>query len=261
MPAGATGKITETWMSDIYFAKVPLRNAYLRVCNRLARGDDFSAMMRRYDINLVFDVGANNGQYGRHLIRSGFRGRIVSFEPLPSAYQKLRMNRWSFSAWQTESFALGAVDSTATLNVSGNSQSSSLQAMLPAHVSAAPTAAYVSTCDVSVKRLDSVFDQYYQTGDRCYLKLDVQGHEHSVLEGATGCLDKMIAVQMELSLQPLYEGAQTWRQAIDSMQDLGFRLMLLTPGFRDCETGEMMQADGVFVREEAVQRLTSERAG
>ena len=191
-------------MSDIYFAKVPLRNAYLRVRNRLARGDDFSELMQRYGVNLVFDVGANNGQYGRHLIRSGFRGRIVSFEPLPSAYQKLRMNRWSFSSWQTESIALGATDSTATLNIAGNSQSSSLQAMLPAHVAAAPAAAYVSTCEVQVKRLDSIFDRYYRSGDRCYLKLDVQGHEHKVLEGAAGCLNNVIAVQTELSIQPLY---------------------------------------------------------
>lgn len=242
-------------MTDIYFAKVPLRNAYLRVCNRLSRGDIFSDIIRRYDVNLILDVGANKGQYGRQLIRTGFRGRIVSFEPLPSAFEKLRLNRWSFASWQVEPFALGAQDTTATLNVAGNSQSSSLQGMLPAHVSAAPEAAYVDTCDVQVRRLDSIFDQYYRGGDRCYMKLDVQGHEHHVLEGAAGCLDKIVAVQMELSIEPLYEGAETWQAAIATMQNLGYKLMLITPGFCDRATGEMMQADGVFVRSEAVERL------
>ncbi|MFK8110728.1 MAG: FkbM family methyltransferase [Rubripirellula sp.] len=242
-------------MSDLYFAKVPLRNAYLRLMNLVGRSDAFSDLLRRYDINLVLDVGANKGQYGRELIRNGYRGRIVSFEPLPSAFDKLRLNRWSFASWQVESFALGSENTNATLNVAGNSQSSSLQGMLPAHVTAAPSAAYVSTCEVPVKRLDCVFDRYYTEGDRCYMKLDVQGHEHHVLEGAMGCLDSIVAIQAELSISPLYEGAQSWQDAIASMEALGYRLMLITPGFRDCETGEMMQADGVFVRNEAVEEL------
>ena len=87
------------------------------------------------------------------------------------------------------------------------------------------------------------------------MKLDVQGHEHRVIAGALHCLERITAIQMELSIKPLYEGGETWQQAIESMQDLGYQLMLLTPGFRDRTTGEMMQADGVFVRSDAVQRL------
>lgn len=242
-------------MADIYFAKVPLRNAYLRVRNRLARGNAFTDFMNRYNIDVVLDVGANKGQYARQLIRSGFRGRIVSFEPLPSALSKLQLNRWGFGNWQVEPFALGADNSTATLNVSGNSQSSSLRPMLPAHVEAAPSAAYVSTCEVNVRRLDDIFDQYCHAGENCYMKLDVQGHEHCVIAGALESLPKITAIQMELSIEPLYEGEETWQQAIESMHKLGYKLMLLTPGFRDQTTGEMMQADGVFVRRDAVQRL------
>jgi hypothetical protein len=90
------------------------------------------------------------------------------------------------------------------------------------------------------------------------MKLDVQGHEHEVLAGAKGCLDKITVVQMELSMRHLYEGAQSWDEAIASMESLGYRLMLLVPGFCDHVTGEMMQADGVFVREEAVEALRKE---
>jgi FkbM family methyltransferase len=247
-------------VADIYFAKVPLRNAYLRVCNRLAKGGDFASFLRRYKIDVLLDVGANKGQFGRQVIRSGFRGRIVSFEPLPSALEKLQMNRWSFGLWRIEPFALGAENATATFNVSSNSQSSSLQPMLPAHVTAAPSAAYVSTCDVEVRRLDDLFDQYCQPGEQCCMKLDVQGHEHEVLAGAANCLDQITIIQMELSIVPLYEGAQTWQKAIESMRQLGYKLMLLTPGFRDHTTGEMMQADGVFVRNEAVEKLRSAHA-
>jgi hypothetical protein len=113
----------------------------------------------------------------------------------------------------------------------------------------------VSTCEVDVKRLDGLFDQYARPGEKCYMKLDVQGHEHQVIAGAEKCLERVTAIQMELSLEPLYEGAQTWQEAIASMQELGYKLMFLTPGFRDPATGEMMQADGIFVRNEAVEEL------
>lgn len=247
-------------MGQLYFAKVPIRNTYLRFRNRFSKGGEFANYLRRYQIDVLLDVGANNGQYGRYLIGSGFQGRIVSFEPLPVALEKLRMNRWGFGSWKVEPIALGDKNGTATLNVSANTQSSSLQPILPAHVAAAPSSKYVSTCEIQVRRLEDIFDNYCQPGERCCMKLDVQGHEHQVLAGAAGCLDRITMVQMELSIEPLYEGGLTWQKSIEVMNQLGYKLMLLTPGFRDHQTGEMMQADGLFVRKEAVEQLRSQAA-
>lgn len=235
--------------------KTPLRNACLRFRNSIAGGNEYTKLMDRYDINLVLDVGANVGQYSRNLIRNGYQGRIVSFEPLPDAYHDLAESGWGISNWTAESFALGGENTTASLNVAGNSMSSSLQGMCPEHVEAAPESAYVASVDVEVKRLDSVIDQYLQPGDRCYMKLDVQGHEHHVLAGATGCLDSICAIQIELSLQPLYEGQMLWQETINSLEDHGYQLMKLCPGFHDRRTGAILQADGIFVQRAAIEEL------
>ncbi|MFK8115146.1 MAG: FkbM family methyltransferase [Rubripirellula sp.] len=242
-------------MSSVRFAKIPLRNACLHFRNRVASGNEYTALMQRYGVNLVLDVGANIGQYSRNLIRNGYQGRIVSFEPLADAYQKLQESRWGFPDWQVEPFALGSENTVQQLNIAGNSMSSSLQGMLPNHVEAAPESAYVDTCEVQVRRLESVFDDYVREGDRCYMKLDVQGHEHHVLEGAGNCLDKITAIQMELSMEPLYEGQEVWQQSIEAMESLGFQMILLSPGFCDQRTGVMLQADGIFVRHEAIEQL------
>ena len=192
-------------MSDaIYAAKIPLRTAYLKLASRFSKPSNFVAMLRRYGIDVVLDVGANNGQYARRLLSGGFQGGVVSFEPLPSAFEKLKLNSSWMSRWSISPLALGDKDSIETLNVAGNSQSSSMLPMADRWTEAGKNLAYVDRVRVQQKRLDSVFDDFCQPSDRVFLKMDVQGLEHQVLEGASGCLERIAGIQMEVSTKPLY---------------------------------------------------------
>lgn len=244
-------------MAPRRIAPIPFRNAYLFVCSRVASCSSQTDLMRRYGIDLIFDVGANAGQYARKLKKRGYRGRIVSFEPLPDAFAELDRNRWGFGDWQAAHYALGDEDAEATLHVAGNSQSSSLQPMHDNHVAAAPQSRYVRDCRVPVRRLDSVFGQFRRDNERCGLKIDVQGHEQQVLDGADGCLESIDLVELELSMVTLYDGQLLWQEMIDLMGSLGFELATITPGFSDPRTGVMLQADGVFVRQSEAARLRS----
>ena len=51
------------------------------------------------------------------------------------------------------------------------------------------------------------------------------------------------------SLVPLYQGAPTLVHIVVAMQDLGYHLFQIIPGFRDVKTGQMLQLDGIFVRQ------------
>ena len=46
-------------------------------------------IMKRAGISLVLDVGANVGQYAKIARKAGYKGQIVSFEPLGQAFSKL----------------------------------------------------------------------------------------------------------------------------------------------------------------------------
>src|ERR1700684_2872446 len=72
-------------------------------------------------IDLVLDVGANVGQFGTSLRNRGYRGKIISFEPLESEYKKLAVVAASDGNWEAHQFALGAASGDATINVSDNS--------------------------------------------------------------------------------------------------------------------------------------------
>lgn len=217
------------------------------------RGDRGVALLMRYGIDVVLDVGANTGQYARSLLRAGYGGRIVSFEPLSSARRTLSEHARGIHRWHVVDQALGDCDGRNTIHVAGNSQSSSLLEMLPRHVAAAPNSRYVGSEEIEVRRLDSIFDDYCTPGDRCFLKLDVQGFEQAVLRGARQSLPRCLGVQLEMSLLPLYRGEAMFHELIDFMTEQGFCLMSVTNGFTDRGSDRLLQVNGVFYRVDLVE--------
>ena len=95
--------------------------------------------------------------------------------------------------------------------------------------------------------LDSLFPDLVTDGDRVLLKLDVQGYERSVLEGAGVSLPRIQAAQLELSLVSLYDGEALFHEMLEIMRGHGFTLMSVEPTMVD-QTGQMLQIDGYFGR-------------
>jgi len=200
-------------------------------------------------ITHVLDVGANEGQFAKELREGGYAGRITSFEPLPKAHAELLAVSAKDRSWNVaKRTAIGAEDSTVTIFVAGNSVSSSLLPMHDNHVKAAPESRYVGNEIVPLHRIDTLIKP--TLGDRLLLKIDVQGYEIPVLDGATALLAACRAVKLEMSLTPLYEGQADPFELWQRLAMLGFEPWSFEPGFRDPTTQRMLQMDGVFVRVE-----------
>lgn len=205
-------------------------------------------LLERNRIDLIFDVGANVGQYAASLRECGYRGRIVSFEPLTSAFSRLEVSAKADPLWEAVNIGLGDRDERATINIAGNSQSSSLLDMLPAHLKSAPVSAYVGKEEITVSRLDSVFSKYHRPGDRTFLKLDAQGYERKILEGASLSMTDILGIQLEMSIEPLYSNEMPYLEMLGYLAGMGFTLASIEPGFGDPVSGRMLQMDGIFFR-------------
>lgn len=203
--------------------------------------------LKAMGVDLVLDVGANAGQFALELRESGYLGRIISFEPLSSAYKQLVKVSSSDPLWQVAPrCAIGSSIGEATINISSNSWSSSLLPMTKAHLSAAPAANYVGAEVVERNTLDSlVYDQVIKAKSP-YLKIDTQGYEGQVIAGATKILPHLTAIQMELSLESLYEGQPDFLEMIKSLQSIDFKLFGIEPEFYDPVTSRLLQVDAIF---------------
>lgn len=211
----------------------------------------FVKQLESLNVNVVFDIGSNTGQYAAGLRKAGYQGRMISFEPLSQPFATLERRASKDPLWDCRRYALGDADGTVSVNIAGNAaQSSSVLPMLKSHQDAFPPANYVGVEDVAVFRLDSVASEILRPTDVTFLKIDVQGFEKQVLAGSeTTLANSCVGMQLELSFLPLYEGSMLIPEALEWAYSMGFTLTGLRPCFIDPRDGRMLQADGVFLRE------------
>lgn len=206
----------------------------------------FVYQLHQHGIDSVLDIGANSGQFGRLLRQSGFGGRVHSVEPLQSAFQELTAAARADPRWTVQRAAVSDEPGTLTMNVSGNSVSSSVLPMLDKHAAAAPSAQYVAREEVPATTVDVIVDEQALVPERTLLKIDVQGYEKAVLDGAAKTLGQFGSVRTEMSLVPLYEGQALLPEIVDQLARHGFDLWLIEPGFSEPDTRRLLQLDGMF---------------
>ena len=206
-------------------------------------------MLGSKGIDLVLDVGANAGQFGCRLRQLGYAGRIVSFEPLRAARERLEAASAGDARWKVaERAALGDRDGEIEIHVSANSESSSVLEMLDAHLRSAPESRYVGRERVPLRRLDRIAAPYLTAGSVTLLKIDTQGFEDRVIEGATEILPRVCGIQLELSLVPLYANQRLFPEMLERLSGLGFEPWAIWPAFLDPQSARLLQVDATFFR-------------
>jgi FkbM family methyltransferase len=209
-----------------------------------------STMLASHGVNLVLDVGANTGQFARSIREAGYKGRIVSFEPLSDAHEQLQLRSRDDPRWEiAPRAAIGDHEGEVDMYIAGNSVSSSPLAMLESHVMAEPASACVGTDRVPLSRLDTMACAYLDPPCVPFLKIDTQGYEDRVLDGAPDVLQKVCGLQLELSFVYLYQGQQLFDPMVKRLYALGFSIWAIWPGFQDPQSGRMLQADATFFRD------------
>ena len=222
--------------------------------NPLARVDNTEELIiqliKMHGAGALIDVGANVGQYAQRMRASGLALPIVSFEPGAEAYSELLRAAADDPTWTVAPrMAISDVRGTATLNVNKRSDMNSLKPITEKTLSAFPKAKALTTEEVATERLDNILGEFIELHDRpLFLKIDTQGSELEVIRGAECLLHRIVAIQLEMSLLPLYEGEQLYLVILNELDRLGFDLHLVLPGYFSRALGQQLQFDGLFVR-------------
>jgi FkbM family methyltransferase len=218
--------------------------------DNLRKHADLRGLLRRLQVNCVVDVGANKGFYARSLRNGGFAGEIVCFEPIREDFCEILGKARGDARWRAVNVALSSSEGTRSFNVlnaswGGSPAQTVLSSFLSlkqaepaataADVAAAPIKAVLPSAvetrqeTVTVRRLDQVLPEVL--GDiarlRIFLKMDTQGHDLEVFKGCTGILDRVVGIQSEISVVPIYDGMPHYTAALEHYEAAGFSLMNL----------------------------------
>ncbi|HVV94705.1 MAG TPA: FkbM family methyltransferase [Hyphomicrobiales bacterium] len=214
-------------------------------------GYSLVSFIENHGIDVVIDVGANRGQFARRLISQGYKGRVVSFEPIAELAHALAAGRGSAIDWQIHPFALGDVEGEFAFNISRSDDFSSFKEHTAESAGAFSGIAVDSRRTVPVRRLDNV-DLGLSADSRVFLKLDTQGYDRSVLDGATATLRFVRGMQIELPIHRLYQDTWSFAEAITHLDKIGFVPSQFWPvGTFPGDPASAIEMDCVLRRKEA----------
>lgn len=207
-----------------------------------------AGLLARYDVNCVFDVGANVGQYGQRLRELGYSGRIISFEPTSRALARLQVAAQDDPNWWVMPFALGREAKVESMFVDWSSMNSLLE---PTEYGRGRYKRFkkASTEEIEIRRLVDVMTEAMEglTNPRPFLKMDTQGFDLEVFAGAGDRIAEFIGLQSEVAVLALYEGSPLMRESLDVYEAAGFGITGMYPVTREA-SGRVVEFDCVMVR-------------
>lgn len=192
-------------------------------------------ILERLEIDLVLDVGANEGQFVQRL-REIYQGEVISFEPVSEPYKRLCLNAVNDDSWKILQLALGETERQAVINISNNTVFSSIletndfgrDRFGDEQSSRGTEIIQMTTLENAIR--DNVVNAESR---RIFLKIDTQGYDLNVFRGIGKYGDRVFGLQSEISIIPIYSGMDKWTDSICYFIDASYSLVGLFPVTRD----------------------------
>jgi len=226
---------------------------------KISKNENFEDILKflllNLEIDTVLDIGANEGQFATKLRKIGYKGKIISFEPLNKVFDILKKNSDNDKEWQTMNIAIGDQDGETIINESNYSLSSSILPMSKLHLEAKENSNYIGKQKVPIKKIDTIIDSENLINNNLFLKTDTQGFEYQVISGSIKNLKNIRAVLCELTLVELYKGQKLWLEIVELLAANNFEIWSLEKGFQNPKNKQILQIDCIFLNKEFKQKL------
>lgn len=212
-----------------------------------------AAILNHLGIKYVIDVGANTGQFAESLFDFDYKGTVISFEPVLACYKSLKKRAENNTKHiVAERCAVGDVDDKININISDDSVFSSVLKIKDDHTKLRPKSRIVKQEVVDIHRLDTIIEKYIPEDETSILlKIDTQGFEKNVLDGAVNTIKRVKGIKIEIPLVPIYNDTRfTFYEIIDFMKENNFVPYNFNTEGVNLKTGRVFTIDGTFFVEQ-----------
>lgn len=184
---------------------------------------------QRQKLNTIIDVGANKGQFAGRVRALGWRGEIISFEPLIKPFKLLEIHAAKDPKHLVYQYGLGDENIDTEINVASNHGASSSILEIDPTVSEAFSITTVSRESVKIRRIIDINSELSLNLEKSLLKIDTQGFEQQVLKGAGKILEKIPMLLLEVSMRKVYMNEPLVLELLNFLDSKGFELRDIEP--------------------------------
>lgn len=211
--------------------------------------DDQQKLFRVGDASIIFDVGAQFGQTALEYSKRFKNSRIYSFEPFNESFEIMRDN--VMKEPNVRIYNIGFGDAIGKKEINSNTFSAT-NSILDTDDKAASTwgdnlLETIKKTEVNITTIDKFTEeQKIKTID--ILKIDVQGYEFKVLEGARNLIlkNEIKIIYLEIIILPTYKNQKQLDEVLSLLRSYNFSLYNFY-NFSYDSFGSLRQLDAVFI--------------
>lgn len=195
----------------------------------------------------IVDVGANVGQFAVAASKFFNQSMIISIEPDPMVSKELQKNLRGHLNFEVITCAVGNTIGKVKFYKNQDSQVSSILEIGGMRKSLFPESRVTDEVDIPINTLDALFDNR-NIESPILVKLDVQGAELMVIDGARDFLNKVKWLVIEIAFVDLYKGEPSFEKICKMLDLHGFEF-IKPLNFHASPSGlEIIEMDAFFQR-------------
>ncbi len=182
-------------------------------------------LIDQYLIDIVIDVGANHGQFGKLLRSIGYQGEILSFEPSKKSFEILSKVSSQDERWKIYPLGLGDKKTSEQINIFESSDFNSL--LQPSDMGKTTFKNKLKKLHsefIHIETLNRILTPHQLKGKRVFLKMDTQGYDLNVFKGASKYYSNIACLLTEISLQQIYQKMPNYHETLSFYESKGFAI-------------------------------------
>ena len=211
--------------------------------------DHLAYILSQLNINLVFDVGANIGQFGLLLRKNGYKGTIISFEPCSDSFEKLKKASHNDDNWKIFKMALGDKKTQKEINIFNASDLNSFNEVSDlGKIRFDDNFKKIKTELIHLSTLNDFFEKNNLNEKRIFLKMDTQGYDLNVFRGANKFYSSILGLMAEIPVQKIYNTNENYHETIEEYESNDFRITGIFPVSHNKKNHTVIEFDCVMVK-------------
>ena len=215
-------------------------------------------ILKIYDIQMIFDIGSNIGQFSKKILNLNYKNKIVLIEPVYDTFIALKNNFKNKNNLEFLNVGIGTKTSNLTIykSLRGKNKGDMNSLLKISKIGTNLVKNAVITSEEEVKIID--VNEFLKNYDlkKTLFKIDIEGYDFKVLRHIKKeYLQQITCILCEIQNVTMFEKQENnFKEEIEFFENNNFKLFGVDPFFINPSTGQLIAIDALFVNKKIISK-------